>query len=470
MPQSEIETCPARRLASAGVENEHQAYLSGLKLNRAQAVQVIAAGLVLAVGVNLVASYLSATLSSSATLWLGIGTIVAAVLVILGRVLRPRPRVREFQGFFILDREDNMLVEHDFEYELGSALKRYIDAAFAESDSMKAIWDRNPLFNESNHGDPRKSLALIRQAVEYFVLEQLSTRLTDHFRSGDFNEDELETLSHKDIPDVLLENRFLRLFAEPMEDRAAFAGEDEESSEGGWTTIVANSPSGAFYSRFELVLPRGWRVKRLSRRSIEFNAKRFTLAITTECNGSGEVLPFGYVSDYLGLGEQDSDGIRFPAVQVSVSIRIAPHRAWLLRPRGWRYYRWIDEWIAELESRIDLLAYLDRIGYPTAETVFKFFHARGTRDSSSESIKEWKDTGRDPAAQRKHADWHGIASSFSTGDPVEHAQFGRGTVVDIDENIVTVQFENDDATRRLLFSSPLRFARVDAQGATKRDS
>jgi hypothetical protein len=438
------------------VESEPKSYLAQLRLNRAQAFQVIAIGLLLAVGVNLIAVYLGAKLGEPSTLWAGVGATILGVLVIFSGVLRPRPRIRQFNGFFIFDSRENQLVVHDFEYELGSALHRYLGSAFAENESMKAIWDRNPLFDPSGHGENRKSLELVRQATEYFVLEKLSTRVSDHFRTRDFSRDELDSLSHEDIPDVLMSNRLLSLFAEPMEDRAAFHSEDSQADKEGWTTIMANAPSGALYSRFELVLPRGWTVQRLSRRSIEFNAKRFTLTITTQCSGSGEILPFGYISDYLGLEDPDPDEIRFHAQKVSVEIRIAPRRAWLVGPKGWRYYRWIDDWVTDLEPQIDQQAYLDRIGYSTAETVLKLLRVwrQRSRRSPDAMNRARVEIAQGTPGEYEHPDWLGIASSFSSGDTVEHAKFGRGTVIDVQENIVTVTFASDGSTRKLLFSSP----------------
>lgn len=452
------------------MESEQKNYLALLRLNRAQAFQVIAIGLLLAVGVNLIAVYLGAQLGEPSTLWAGIGATVLAVLVIFWGVLRPRPRIRQFNGFFIFDSRDNQLVKHDFEYELGHALHKYLASAFAENESMKAVWDRNPLWDPNGNGENRKSLELVRQATEYFVLEKLSTRVSDHFRTHDFSQDELESLSHEDIPDVLMSNRFLSLFAEPMEDRAAFDSEDGKPDKDGWTTVVANAPSGALYSRFELVLPRGWTVQRLSRRSIQFNAKRFTLTITTQCSGSSENLPFGYMSDYLGLEEPSPHEVHYHAQTVSVEICIAPQRAWLVGPKGWRYYRWIDDWVADLEPQIDLQAYLNRIGYSTAETVLKLLRVWSQRAGRSpdRSTVRVETSGEAPAGHG-HADWLGHAASFSDGDAVEHAKFGRGTVIDVEENVVTVKFGSDDSTRKLLFSSPLRHANVGYESAAKQD-
>ena len=446
-------------------DQRNRGYLSLLRLNRAQAARIVVVGLVLAIGVNLVAVYVESRLGSAATLGVGIGATVVGTLLILGRVFRPQSRLRDFEGFFIYDERANELAEHDFEYGFGYALQGYLKAAFAEDASLKMIWDHNPISGAKDRAkgagsDARKSLNLVGQAAEYFVLERLSTRVSDHFRSGDFDEDELETLSHTDIPDVLLQNRFLRTFAEPMEDRAAFSGEAEGGSDG-WTTVMAHAPGGAFYSRFELVLPKGWRVKRAGNRDIEFDANRFTLTISTSSEGWGEVLPHAYLSDYLGLEEMDDEGIRIATLRVSVSIRISPRRAWLVGPNGWRYYRWIDEWIADLEPEIDQGAYLDRIDYAGAETTLKMLQTWRRKQAGLPA------SGRPPDAQGGEIASDGTPRelerrrpqpAYSVGDAVEHAAFGDGVVVGSDDwQTVSVKFERDGSTRDLYVPfAPLR--------------
>ena len=53
---------------------------------------------------------------------------------------------------------------------------------------------------------------LILEATEYFLLRMLSTHLTNYFNDEKFKEENLTKLERKDIPQVLLENRFLNLF------------------------------------------------------------------------------------------------------------------------------------------------------------------------------------------------------------------------------------------------------------------
>lgn len=441
--------------------DEHKrGYLALLRFNRTQAAQILIVGLVLAVGVNLLSDYVSAEVGHGATLWAGLAALVFGSFLILGRVFRPRPRIRRFDGFVIYDGRGNELVEGDFEYELGRALTEYFKSAFAEDASLKMIWETTPISERFDRaestGDVARSFDLLRQATEYFVLSELSTRLTDHFVDRDFDPDELETISHTDIPDVLLQNRFLRIFSEPMEDRAAFAGEQQDESDG-WTVWQASAKSGALYSRFELRIPTGWKIKRKGHAEIEIDARRFTLNISTICEGWGTVLPYGYLRDYLGLGEADDPPTRFAQLATGVEIRIAPRRVWLLRTGSWRYYRWIDEWIADLEPKIDQEAYLKRIGYATAATTLKMTKAwrrRERKNATESSTAQQIPAGTDDYPRPREIP----ATLFNVGDVVEHATFGKGTIVSReDAETVRVQFDKDGSTRALFLPyAPLR--------------
>jgi hypothetical protein len=197
------------------------------------------------------------------------------------------------------------------------------------------------------------------------VLDSLSTHLSDYFDSEDLGAD-LVHISHTDIPDVLLQNRFLRLFAEPMDERAAFL-EDPKSTSG--EVHVATSASGALYERFELVLPRGSNVARDQAGWILINTGRFTLEIRTSCDGYVGTMSSAY-NRYLGIPPSPPWESPHPRL-VDIEVRSRPTRRAILSGLGWSYHRWIDTWLDALQRKVDSGAYLDRIGWPTVETMFQ---------------------------------------------------------------------------------------------------
>ena len=104
----------------------------------------------------------------------------------------------------------------------------------SSENELKKMWDKGPV-DKGLHYDKDtgkvscatgKGHQLIIEATEYYVLEKLSSHLTDYFNRPHFDEQELHTFARNDIPDVLLSNRFLELFSKPMEDRPLFSTED----------------------------------------------------------------------------------------------------------------------------------------------------------------------------------------------------------------------------------------------------
>jgi len=128
-------------------------------------------------------------------------------------------------GVVLCRRKENEVVAGDDRYRFGHDVADYLKAAFTENKAIRAIWDNNrPLEilkdEYEREGDPDKSHELLRQAAEYFVLDHLSGHVRGYFarRPGG----DLVVLRHTDIPEVLLQNRFLKLFSEPIEERAPF--------------------------------------------------------------------------------------------------------------------------------------------------------------------------------------------------------------------------------------------------------
>jgi hypothetical protein len=135
---------------------------------------------------------------------------------------------------------------------------------------------------------------LIMEATEYFILEMLSTHLTDYFNDEKFKEENLTTIERKDIPHVLLENRFLNLFSKPMEERAAF--KDRYIPKG---IRGSSQVGGAEFSYFDLILPTKSKVSRIDEKTFEISTQKFSLQVTISYMGTDELLPTNFERYYL---------------------------------------------------------------------------------------------------------------------------------------------------------------------------
>jgi hypothetical protein len=238
-----------------------------------------------------------------------------------------------------------------------------------------------------------------------------------------------------------------------MEDRAAFTGPPEAD---GAKVVAANTATGALYERFELVLPKGWEVERSTDGQIEILTRRFTLTVRTDCSGGQTALPRDYLTNYLQL-EEAQRATRHMSLLVDVSVHVAPRRAWLMTAKGWQYYRWIDEWMSELTPALSKEAYLDRIGFYTAQTTLRL--VRSLRKKAPSTTTESAQSTSEPLG---HPAIGGREGSFQTGDAVEHASFGLGQVIAVEPGgIVVVEFDSDHSKRKLMADyAPLRHIRT----------
>ncbi|MGM3217858.1 hypothetical protein ACSQ5K_24225 [Pseudomonas sp. PhalM4] len=103
-------------------------------------------------------------------------------------------------------------------------------ALFAENTAPKRLWESDSVenaFKEIHAGGKRiretEAGKLIVEATEYYILEELSTHLTDYFGQSELESKRLQELSREDIPDIVFNNRFLDTFSRPMRERAALS-------------------------------------------------------------------------------------------------------------------------------------------------------------------------------------------------------------------------------------------------------
>jgi hypothetical protein len=334
-------------------------------------VDLVAHGLILHWGVDPIASLVIGLLLCSFSL-----------LILVGRVTSRRTRSQSYTGFFIYNRNSNKLVLVP-RYGFSEALSRYLEAALSENKALKLIWDKEPL-RESEEIERRKakgkskeemlemwqkltrgrSYQLIREATEYFVLDRLSTHLTDYFNDEQFRKENLKEFRRDDVPDVLLKNRFLELFSKPMEERAAFIGKTEGRED--WGETVAAFTEGAIYERFDLVLPKESIVRRVSRIEIETNA--FLMNLVIHFDGMGAVIPTDFLEYYLSIHDPLNVTTEFAiSIEVTVSFKFGA----LLFGLGWNYYHWIDSFLQLLDERVSEETFSRSIGWDAALTVIK---------------------------------------------------------------------------------------------------
>lgn len=337
--------------------------------------KIILTTVLIGLGINIIASGLSnITKNDDAYIFQIIFGLVLSVVVLVVNAISNYSKLSKsitFNSIVFYNYESNEILPVD-SYEFSEDLHRFQNAAFIEKKALKVIWDNAPLGknirseNDDFQGPiiPDKSRNLVHELIEYCILERLSTHLCDYFQRT--NVKNIDELSGFDIPDILLSNRFLKLFTEDMSNRDLFDGAPccsiIQHTQNSSSVIRALHPSGAMYSKFDLILPHNTKVSRTAN-AIVISTDFFDLCLNIEFDGYSSNLP-RYFSEYY-IGVDDNIVIPFLA-SVSVSFRFK--RRTFLSSRHSAYYLWADEFLKVLHDYLSDDQFFKKIGWQTIQT------------------------------------------------------------------------------------------------------
>jgi hypothetical protein len=347
---------------------------------RATVIEMVVVAVFLGFGVGLVASSLCALLKDIEVygVIIGISISVASLSYFFFKVLTPKPSTFTCRGFLYLVQTDRSVeVRPAYRYELSERVSEYLRSAFAENPALLRAWLSAPLRwlpGESATTTALSANALLNQAIEYFFLNRLSLHLSAYFNEEDVEEAECQKFNRTDIPDVLLQNRFLELFSKPMEERDHFSDPDrtggvEAVSLGKAASlgevVTAWGRDGAMFDMFELILPKGSRVSRSANGVLRLETAVFSLEFRPGMEGFATNVPWDFPSLYMR--EQE---LRYrPPILVNSKMTITVKRRALFLRSGWGYYGWLDSFIDMYYDEAEAGRFFEAIGWETAVTM-----------------------------------------------------------------------------------------------------
>ena len=372
--------------------------LSGILTERNSLTNIIIGTIIASLGINLVSESILQIFFFGAHIMLiiGIGASLASVWYFIRIMTAKRTQVRNYSGFFIVDHVEKKVIPVN-RYPYSINLSRYLESACAESQDIRMVLERSiyvpdrtikiPRENIDEVGIEREERAavkklmaipdrrLILEATEYFVLRMLSTHLTNYFNDEKFKEENLTKLERKDIPQVLLENRFLNLFSKPIEERVA-AFEDRYVSK---STKGGSSESGAEFSHFHLILPTKAKVSRTDEKTCEITTQKFTLRIAILYLGDDELLPADFEKYYLRLQEyyQRSNPSMVKEKAIEIEVKVFFKNSIFFSRTGLQYYEWLDSYLDKLEEEFSSSYFFKKIGWDSVSTLMDCLNRGG---------------------------------------------------------------------------------------------
>jgi hypothetical protein len=382
--------------------------LGQLLLKRQDFVQLLLLGAVMALGVNLVAGIMfqfATTLVAAeyhtpvqAALFAVAIALVAVSAIIAGHLLLGGREITVSAEAVLVVEQDTAALVPIAGYKFTEKMAATLRAVFLENDALRQQWSqlapskqpsqttqdaetatsakrnvdsethRTPTFmaitrvrGEPPSIDPQAA-SLLREAVEFVVLEQLSTHLSTYFSDRDDEDKFISELKREDVPEVLIRNRVLSLLSEPLENRAVFLKYAAGGTKLEGEVILVQSSDGALYSRFDLVLPAGTTVSRPAPNQIRLKNNRLVVELQIDYEGFHTSLPSALVHFWTG---KNFSSCQYHMIRLSFRGHVSPLA--LLRPAGWKDHQWVDSFGERLRRFADKDSFLDRINWDSLD-------------------------------------------------------------------------------------------------------
>lgn len=346
--------------------------------------RILAYSVIMGISINIISGSLGNMFNLpvwlSLTLWIGIALAIIVISQII-ELHRLNSSIKFECHFITNESEKNSLVAIPG-YKIVEDMERFFKAAFSENPAYRAIWEESGLDKlKGRHvmTMPNDSKKLISEMIEYCVLQHFSTFIGDYYNTRRITEKTVE-YSGEDIPNVLLKNRFLKLFSEEPKNRASFCNdptvgvhmvdEDDTESKDKGTLVYMIGSNGAIYQRFNLAIPKGSNVYRKDDNTIEIDTKLFTLKYKFVFVGMSAFVEQDFYNYYLHMPiDSILHGWLF-YIEIDVKYKVAA----LIKIWDWKYYNWLDEYLERISGYCDINQFYKNIYWNEAKTLIQILN------------------------------------------------------------------------------------------------
>jgi hypothetical protein len=376
--------------------SEHKNTLAAMLAGKREFLRLVTLAIILSFSVGVLASLVAASkVVPTIAIYLIAALLTTTALLLLAADIRQKLTFEDkLEGVLFIDSAKNELIDVRG-YELANDLSRVMAAVKAESRAIYSEWENEPLVQKKEMVTPKpplvdsghdhkpreetsyisivrvevddndltkqKASCLLDEALQFVLLEELSTHLSTYFTSS--NSDEITELSREDIPAFLLQNRVLNLLTTPIEQRDVFlkAFPSQEKRPDGVLYSLWGS-DGSMYSRFDLNLPKESKVSFLGRGALRIETKRLDLEISGRYKGSSVHVSRTFVEHYM---RKSWDEVDCRKIEVILKGRVKPLA--LFSDKGWEHYHWLDSFRTRLRKSVDLDAFQNEIHWSAIE-------------------------------------------------------------------------------------------------------
>jgi len=344
---------------------------------------IIITSVIIAIGVNILTEGILKifNLEKSNFLLIIIGIILSVVVISFHayKDLKSINNNINFKGFIVYDKLNNEIINVP-RYDVSYDICRYLNAAFAEEDILKKMWNEQPLIEiERNIENEDKinieSRNMIIEVLEFCILDRLSIELEDYFRRTDTNFENLEKIERDNIKKELLSNRFINLFTKDISQREVFSNSEAKFElQNGENELfeLENLDTGEIYHKIQLIFPNGTELER-NDNTLKINTKKYEIELKVKFNEDGVLIDKDFEEYYLNIHNYFDEDLemRYYEYAFNIEVNVKLKLNTYFSKNKSEYYLWLENFIEDLENYLSLEKFMDEINWKTARTILQ---------------------------------------------------------------------------------------------------
>lgn len=351
-------------------------YIKNIKKQKLNTLQIILYSVILGIIINVISDALGFLLDIKPKLYLTLGIAIIIFLLsftLVYNILKLNLKVK-FVGDLIINKDKNNDILPIPNYEISKDMKDYLKSSFIENKAIKNLWckgnfDYWVVAKEGNvekiKRNENETKKLLVELIEYCVLENLSSFIVDYFNKLNMKK-KVISINQNSIPEILLNNRFLKLFSENPNNRNAFVGNEAKEFN---NVILMTIGNGAMYRKFDLSLPKGSKVYRKNDK-IMIDTKLFKLSLKINFDGFNSFIEPDFYKYYI---HSKSDAFQEYEFQIEVEVKYKVLS--IFKIMDWKYYNWLDEYIDVLQNYCDIKTFYKNINWCQSKTLIQILNA-----------------------------------------------------------------------------------------------
>lgn len=200
-------------------------------------------------------------------------------------------------------------------------------------------------------------------ATEYVFLYWLSSKLNAYY-SDDVQK--IACINRDSISEYILKNKIVELLSRDFSERVPFLKiKDSDKKISEEIYAIHCIKTNISYEKFELLLPKGTKIKRNDLGELVISHKYFKIQFKCDFDGFSTVLPSEFEELMLGCHLFDIKTFLAP-----VSLRVTVNPIYFLFSRNYNCLKWIDTICDSFKEKFSFDKYLQTIDFYSARTVW----------------------------------------------------------------------------------------------------